>query len=542
MAETDDFTLVNTSSHHKVYEDYERLHDAHIADPDTSFQAVLRRQYPELSLTVTDTGNGDSELHLRILEVQLLPFAAAGHAKAELDIKDETVERFRYFLAGNPRRGDPDQLLELRLFAKYKYRWGDEYFIVYIVQIGFSQLQYILKEPGHGETTMSTNTITDKLVHTVGTWANNDKYIYVYDRYWMQSKQLYEEIMKANWKDVILNEDMKKTLTELMHGFFDSKDVYEDLGVPWKRGVMFYGPALMHSLLERKGLSIPCLYVKSAGFTEDIRNILVLAREMSPCLLVFEDIDTIVTPKTRSYFLNEIDGLENNDGLFMVASTNHLDQLDPGLSSRPSRFDRKYLFPDPDLKDRVRYCEYWRRKLKDKGTIEFPKKLCLAIAEITDHFSFAYMKEAFVATLLIIARKRSGHGIHERAEGDGQHDEDDLDQYELWRVIKEQIKLLRDEMGGGEGAALHKSLGATPFQATGPDVHCKQAVDAIPQVSSSPFHSAPSAAQHLSPSGCRGGLPLRYSDCHPLGDSIRRSIQPSVRNPMFDLRFHTRQL
>jgi AAA+ superfamily predicted ATPase len=34
----------------------------------------------------------------------------------------------------------------------------------------------------------------------------------------------------------------------------------------------------------------------------------------------------------RSYFLNEIDGLQSNDGIFIVGSTNHLERLDPGIS------------------------------------------------------------------------------------------------------------------------------------------------------------------------------------------------------------------
>jgi transitional endoplasmic reticulum ATPase len=41
-----------------------------------------------------------------------------------------------------------------------------------------------------------------------------------------------------------------------------------------------------------------------------------------------------VTPDVRSYFLNEVDGLKNNDGIFMIGSTNHLDLLDPGISVR----------------------------------------------------------------------------------------------------------------------------------------------------------------------------------------------------------------
>ena len=110
----------------------------------------------------------------------------------------------------------------------------------------------------------------------------------------------------------------------------------------------------------------------------------------------------------------------------MVASTNHLDQLDPGLSSRPSRFDRKYLFPLPSEEERVLYCNYWREKLKNKPSVEFPKKLCVAIAGITQEFSFAYMKEAFVATLLTIANRRSEDARTCGGEGSG-----DLDEYEL---------------------------------------------------------------------------------------------------------------
>jgi transitional endoplasmic reticulum ATPase len=65
------------------------------------------------------------------------------------------------------------------------------------------------------------------------------------------------------------------------------------------------------------------------------------ARQESPCVVILEDIDSQINNQNRSFFLNELDGLERNDGLLLVGSTNHLDRLDPGLSTRPSRFDRK---------------------------------------------------------------------------------------------------------------------------------------------------------------------------------------------------------
>ena len=107
---------------------------------------------------------------------------------------------------------------------------------------GFETLQYILKEPAEGENTMSTNLATDRLIYNIGQWANDSKYIFVYDNFWTKSRSLFDEVQKASWQDVILNEDMKRMLTDLIHKFFDSKQTYKKLGVPWKRGVIFHGP------------------------------------------------------------------------------------------------------------------------------------------------------------------------------------------------------------------------------------------------------------------------------------------------------------
>lgn len=138
----------------------------------------------------------------------------------------------------------------------------------------------------------------------------------------------------------------------------------------------------------------------------------------------------------------EQDGLENNEGLFVVASTNFLDRLDPGLSKRPSRFDRKYLFPLPNEHERTMYCEFWRHKLAKNPNVEFPKKLSPAMAHITPSFSFAFLQECFVATLLAIARDE---------DEEGALDSDDLDDYELWRAFKQQADILRKEVEGQKG-------------------------------------------------------------------------------------------
>jgi SpoVK/Ycf46/Vps4 family AAA+-type ATPase len=196
----------------------------------------------------------------------------------------------------------------------------------------------------------------------------------------------------------------------------------------------------MHDISKRKNPTIESLYVKSftsyGGPEAGIRNIFLQARRMAPCLLIFEDIDSLVSPLVRSYFLNEVDGLESNHGILMIASTNHLERLDPGIAKRPSRFDRKYLFEVPTRDERVQYAEYWRHKLRNNKKVEFPKEMSARIADLTADFSFAYMKEAFVAALLVIVARQNYRA----------REEDDLSGNILWKELKKQISALRKEM------------------------------------------------------------------------------------------------
>ena len=86
--------------------------------------------------------------------------------------------------------------------------------------------------------------------------------------------------------------------------------------------------------------------------------------------------------------------------------------------------------------------------------------MCDAIADITEDFSFAYLKEAFVATLLELARSHDGDDEDEGSVNNEASGEDDpLDKYEFWRAFKAQVKTLREEMGDDGG---HKDAGPDP--------------------------------------------------------------------------------
>jgi hypothetical protein len=86
-----------------------------------------------------------------------------------------------------------------------------------------------------------------------------------------------------------------------------------------------------------KDAGVPALYVKSfhgeytgrllpppvlttgwGGDEMGIREVFQRARAEAPCVLVMEDLDSLINDNNRSFFLNEVDGLEDNDGLLLV--------------------------------------------------------------------------------------------------------------------------------------------------------------------------------------------------------------------------------
>ncbi|RGP65179.1 ATP-dependent zn protease [Fusarium longipes] len=446
---------------------------------DSVFTLALKKQYPGLDLIVVPES-----------QCNLLAFAAAGHATFDaIHDKGDVPSSLGLTIYLPPSRrmdGNKGQLGEEVVFGKFLYRWKSEEFVIYLVDgrdgdESYPQLKnyYILTANVYK---------AEQLVIATGSWASDlHDEVWVYDQgTFEKDRELWNSAQKSTWDAVILDSDMKEALINDHNSFFESRKTYKDLGVPWKRGLIYHGPpgngktisikATMHMLADRTP-TVPTVYVRSLeswmGPQYSLHIIFEKAREFAPCYLVFEDIDSLVTPDVRSYFLNEVDGLKQNDGIFIIASTNHLELLDPGISKRPSRFDRKYYFPDPNLDQREAYCRFWQRKLKPNKEIEFPDELCRAIAEITNKFSFAYIQEAFVATLLAIAGRSKAQPT-ESSEGawilvsDDQsceetQDEDNLDKLELWIEIRKQVKILREGMED-EIMHLHICLAAMETQ------------------------------------------------------------------------------
>ncbi|MFL5695022.1 MAG: AAA family ATPase [Ktedonobacteraceae bacterium] len=238
---------------------------------------------------------------------------------------------------------------------------------------------------------------------------------------WHKDPHLFQDIKGATFANLILKGSLKQDIQDDLTQFFAARETYEEYGIPWKRGILFVGPpgngkthavkALINSMEQ------PCLYVKSFrlahGAPDDfaIRQVFDRARRSAPCVLVFEDLDAQLTPQNRSFFLNELDGFAANIGIVTLATTNHPERLDPAILDRPSRFDRKYPFDLPELAERKAYIAMWNATLKPQ--LRLSDEGIAKISDLTDTFSFAYLKELFLSSMMRWISKPQGETMEE---------------------------------------------------------------------------------------------------------------------------------
>ncbi|KAL3427980.1 ATPase YjoB [Phlyctema vagabunda] len=459
MASFEDFVCVNSSpgsgSSDSVGAEFIKHSSGKRIYTPAIIARTLRSKYPKHHITVS-RGN-----------VNLISYASSQpDVKYQLREPSEALIQ-RQFIPPARRYNDETggSIGESIQIAGYDFDHKGDALIVYIVQgrdgLYVEPSNFILVAPSGDEVMTQDEKAAaqkkaDVLLESSTRWSQElHGEVLIFDNgYWQKNKELWENVQKSYWFDVIMEEKRKEAIIEDVIGFFDAEKRYAEFKVPWKRGVIFYGPpgngktistkALMHDLSQRTSPDVESLYVKTfktyAGPEAGIRMIFQKARQMAPCLLIFEDIDSLVDVSVRSYFLNEVDGLESNHGILMIGSTNHLERLDPGIAKRPSRFDRKYLFDVPNRGERIQYCEYWRYKLRKNKKVDFPGELSSMIADLTSDFSFAYMKEAFVAALLVIVAKKDEQLLRSRRV------EDDFRDNVFWKEIKKQIAGLRKEM------------------------------------------------------------------------------------------------
>lgn len=228
-----------------------------------------------------------------------------------------------------------------------------------------------------------------------------------HDGYFQKDEQLFNSIKSSTFDNLILPDSLKQQVQNDFQQFFDAREFYERYGISWKRGALFIGPPgngkthTLKALINQ--LSKPCLYIRSFKSEdeteqENMSEVFKRARMASPCVLVLEDLDSMIDSNNQSFLLNELDGFHSNTGIVVLATTNHPEKLDSSILDRPSRFDRKYYFELPSAKERLAYVAKWNQELQTDMRVT--DTAVVAVVKGTKGFSFAYMKELFVTAMV----------------------------------------------------------------------------------------------------------------------------------------------
>ena len=225
-------------------------------------------------------------------------------------------------------------------------------------------------------------------------------------------REVFIENPDIKWEEVGGLEDVKQELQEAVEWPMKYPALYDKLGHSMPRGILLHGPSGTGKTLLAKAVATqseanfvsvrgPELLSKWVGESErGIREIFKRARQSAPCVVFFDEIDSIapirgaggetaVTERVVSQLLTELDGMENMHGVIVLAATNRADMIDPALL-RPGRFDKIIQIPLPDKESRKSILKINAEKIPTITEASDPKHIDFEkLAEITDGLSGA---------------------------------------------------------------------------------------------------------------------------------------------------------
>lgn len=220
------------------------------------------------------------------------------------------------------------------------------------------------------------------------------------------------EVPNVTWADIGGLESVKQQLQEMILFPIEHPDKFLKFGMKPSKGVLFYGPPGCGKTLLAKAIAHECsanfLSVKGPelltmwfGESEaNVREIFDKARNAAPCVLFFDELDSIGMARGRSVgdasgagdrvmnqMLAEMDGVGTKKNLFFVGATNRPDILDEALL-RPGRLDQLIYIPLPDKKSRIAIFKASLRKSPIAKNVNFD-----FLAGLTEGFSGADINE-----------------------------------------------------------------------------------------------------------------------------------------------------
>jgi cell division protease FtsH len=197
---------------------------------------------------------------------------------------------------------------------------------------------------------------------------------------------LLDKSIALRFDDVIGAGEAKAALADVQ-AYLSAPTQFSSMGVRAPCGVLMTGgpgvgkTRLAQALAGECGanfISITGSYFSAKYYgvgIQKVKHLFELARKNAPTVIFIDEADGLgkrtdtgggpveaESNRVINQLLAEMDGFESNEGVIIVAATNHPDNLDEALR-RPGRFDRTVHVRLPDLEDRAQILRFYAAKL-----------------------------------------------------------------------------------------------------------------------------------------------------------------------------------